>query len=422
MGTKIIIEPLCLVKRHTLIVIVVVSLLCLYEVYRTYGVVICSFDTLTYRYAAISLQHGSLDIFRTPCYPMIMNVCWKASSSTGYGLLIIVQIFMFYVSVCNLYWTMLRLNIAKNIATIVTTIYALYPQTILAALAVLTESFSISVSVCLITFFVKWLKNCRFIDFIGMSMSLLFLLFLRPSFLYILVALAAILIILGFRSEYKKCAQLLSILIVSSCIMLGYCKLIEAKSGVFTPSTVGIYNTGHNFISMGKLERNNSEFLDKCLAFNLECMDDKGEFVVYDKCDGTIFPPAQVDHELQQVKQQDRFVMLKVLFRNLQNSVYNTGENIKFGRIVLDFGLIYLVLFLITCVLCYRALNERKLPLVACLLWLMCIGNLLVNLIGAYSDWSRLFLPSFPLLLILIAQMCNLFKIWRMPSNELIQK
>jgi hypothetical protein len=72
---------------------------------------------------------------------------------------------------------------------------------------------------------------------------------------------------------------------------------------------------------------------------------------------------------------------------------------------------VYLFLFGIGCLFVYNVVIRRRNSLILIFMWLLCVGNIMVNLLGAYSGWTRLFLQSVPLLVIIVAKCCNGFKI-----------
>jgi hypothetical protein len=401
MMRKVLIEIAKLCKTFPLVPITIVSLLCLLEVYRTHGIISWPGDAPTYQYAATLLQQGEFDIFRTPSYPLIILLCRWLSFSESNVLLIVVQILLFYVSVYSLYFTMLRLKISKNVAAIISGVFALNPFSIFACLIPITESLATSLSIFLIHFFVKWLQDKRWRSFTYMSMCGLFLIFMRPSFLYIVVAFAIVAAIMSIKRAYKESIQLFALVAIYCGLVFGYCKNIEAKSGVFTLSTVSLYNDYHNFANIGKW-KSDYRVINQCILFN----GDEDPPAKANRV--TNFQAKQLYDKLQETKEKDRLYLLKFFVVNLRLSMYYNYDG--YCDLTFDFCLIYALLMFIGMFLVYLA-RHRRIAVIAIFLWLMCVGNIMVDLLGSTAEWSRLFLPSLPLLLLLIAQGCNMFKI-----------
>jgi hypothetical protein len=297
---------------------------------------------------------------------------------------------------------MLRLKIAKNIAAIISGVFALNPFSIFACLIPITESLATSFSIFLIHFFVKWLQTKRWRDFTYMSMCGLFLIFMRPSFLYIVVAFAIVAAIMSIKRAYKESIQLFALVAIYCGFVFGYCKNVEAKSGVFTLSTVSLWNDYHNFANIGKWKSDYRE-INRCLLFNV----DEAPPVKANRI--TNFQAKQLYDKLQEMKERDRLYLLKFFVVNLQLSMYYNYDG--YCGLTFDFRLIYALLMFIGIPLGYLAIWHRRVAVIAIFLWLMCVGNIMVDLLGSYAEWSRLFLPSLSLLLILIAQACNMFMI-----------
>jgi hypothetical protein len=392
--------------EYPLTVITIISLLFVYQAYQLYGY--AGGDQFSYENAAKLLMHGELDSFRTPCYPMIMALCQKLSSSGENGLLLIVQIIILSLSVVSLYCVLKHLGVAQNIAVIVSAVYALCPAFINVRVEISTETFAISFSVFLVSYFERWLRCGRLSDLVRFSFCVTFLLFLRPSFLYMLVALTVIAVIFLFRKKYLKGVQLVSIVAVSSCLMFGYCKIVESKCGVFTPSTVSIINDYFNVTKIGKFAPENIS--DPLIRYRM--LDSDKEEKWDDVFDGSSMygiPLKEMFDELQRVHKQDRMMYVKFFVVNLRASMYNQYDA-YYRKFNINFGLVYFFLIVYGCVIVYEMIKDKNTSMVLVFLWLMCVGNIVVNLVGSYSSWTRLFLPSVPLLLIMIAVMCNRFK------------
>jgi hypothetical protein len=399
-GRDIVISILAFFRKHPLAV-VMVSLCFMFQLYNMKHGAIIDNDTESYQQAATLLSHGEIDAFRTPSYPLVLAICQQLTMSNGDLLVVLVQMVIFYLSLYCMYKTLLSLDVSKNIAIVVVFFYAMNLYSERLNLSILTESLAASFCVFMVGCFVNWLKHGRKVEVVNMLLCASFLLFLRPSFLYMIVAMVVIVVVLLMIRRFKKALQLTVVVVVLSGLMFGYCKIIESKIGVFTPSTVSIINTYKNLGYVGKLNPNNiSDPEIKRRAINLDNLYACGGPYVED------LPPEQVFEEIRRMMHRDKLCYVKFLVVNAQYSAYSES-----GFYNIDFRTIYIFLIAVGCIVLYKFLRRKQYSMTAIFLWLMCAGNIMVDLIGSYAEWGRLFMPSVPLLLMLVALCCNQFKI-----------
>jgi hypothetical protein len=400
-------QAIAYARRHPLAVIILVALLFFLHQCKVVHTIILYLDSATYQDAADVWMRGEIDAFRTPCYPMLLGLCRQLMPyRDGLLLVVIVQIIVFYLSVASLYWTLKRLYVARNIVMIVTFAYAVNPMCGHFNLAIMTESLATSFCVFLVGCFVRWIRRGRLVDILGLFLCEAFLMFLRPAFVYVLVALSIIILALIVRKEYRKVAQLTFVVVVLGGALLGYCKVIESKTGMFTPSTVSVINTCFNADQIGKFS---PEKVANPLI--LERLGDPDKKIKWDW--DSIFrgssmygiPMKELYDELKLMQQKDRLMYVKFFYVNVQSSAYADS-----GCYGIDFRTIY-IFFAVSGVLLYRVYKRRQAMLIVAVIWLLCVGNVMVDMVGALENWPRLFQPSVPLLMILIALVCNRFKI-----------
>jgi hypothetical protein len=229
-----------------------------------------------------------------------------------------------------------------------------------------------------------------------------------------LVAMTVVVVVLLIIKQSKKAIQLAVVVAVLSGSMFGYCKIIESKIGVFTPSTVSIINTYRNLGYIGKLKPENITDPEiKRRAIDLDSNVGKE-----DDCVGPYvgdLPPKQVYDEVQRMVRRDKLCYVKFLVVNSHYSAYSES-----GFYNIDFRTIYLFLIAVGCAVLYKFIRRKQYSMTAIFLWLMCVGNIMVDLIGSYDEWRRLFMPSVPLLLMLVALCCNQFRIRYKPTTPTI--
>jgi hypothetical protein len=121
-------------------------------------------------------------------------------------------------------------------------------------------------------------------------------------------------------------------------------------------------------------------------------------------------PLKQRTDELNRIKSNDPVYWYVNGFKSNLLDSFTIADN-TYGENQTEFSIIYLVLLLAGGYIVYDLYRKRSCPIMTLFLWLMCTGNLMVNLLGSYAEWTRLFLPSTPLFIMLVAAICNLYKI-----------
>jgi hypothetical protein len=287
---------------------------------------------------------------------------------------------------------------------------------LLANVAVLTESFASSISVFLIYFFVKWIKKNDWLNILGILCCTLFLSFLRPSFIYLSIALAIIAVILFITTKDKRSWQLLTVVGITAIMLFGYCKQIEAKTGVFTTTSVQCGNEYCIAYNIGLLTPENvadSTIRQRVIEYEKKNVREN----IWDIPKTGDLPLRQRVDEIDHLKSLDKVGWYKKSLKDNLLKSFSVSYN-TFGTNLTDFSVVYLLIVLTGVYLVYIWYRKRNCPIITLFLWLMCTGNIMVNLIGSYAEWTRLFLPSTPLLIMLIAAMCNLFKIQNVSTER----
>jgi hypothetical protein len=375
-----------MLKRYPIVGIVFMSVVLQLLIYCHTGIEHQD-NVLWYNNAATSLLRGNIDVVNMPCYPLLFALVNIFAPTRCAELVVCLQIGVFYCCVCVFYQILRHLKIASNISVIVTAIFALSPMMLEYNVSIRPESLAASVSILLFGSFVIWLKSKKFASYCSLFACSLFLIFLRPSFVYLLVVLSIISCVFLVRKLYRRSLQMLLIVIIACGALCIYCSMVKAKTGVYTVSTVTINNEIKNAERIGLLKTD-----------SIAIFDAKGT------------PSDKVYDELTLVKSRNYvywyFLLLRHNFSFMTNQPY-----CEYFIDVFNFQMIWLFLLAVGLYMGYDYYKTRKLLVIPAFLWLMCVGNLFINMLGGYSGWNRLFLQSYPLFLVLIAQGCNMFKI-----------
>jgi hypothetical protein len=370
-----------------------------------------SWDTWSYFTAADELLRCEIDVYRTPSYPALIALAKLISRNNFVSIIGVLQIVGSLSSIIVLKKMAERLEISRNIIKTILAIFIIAPIILKVNITIITESFAVSGSIWLFYFIVNWCYGERtWKDMIIIIIISLFLLFLRPSFLYLLIVFAVITLIALVLKQYKKVAQMSLCVIILSSFMLGYCTIIKSKIDVFIPSTVSIFNDRIIALDNGFLRSENVTnpvIKSRVIAFEKAGVRPN----IWNAPDVTGIPDKIVYEELRALKNKDRVGWYtKTFIHNVSSSL---GDSILgYGSVcIISFFEVYLILLVIP--IFWMIIRKKKdgIPIVALSMWLTCVGNILVMIFGAYSQWQRLFLPSLPLFLLLVGQFCSLFKV-----------
>jgi hypothetical protein len=218
------------------------------------------------------------------------------------------------------------------------------------------------------------------------------------------IALAIIAILYLIKSKYREGLQLLSIVGITVLLLFGYCKQIEAKTGVFVVTGVKYNNEFVIAYNIGKLTPENvsdSTIRQRVIDFEKKnCRED-----IWDIPDIWELPLKQKHDEIQRIKSQDIVGWYtKTLIDNLKRDSAGSYR-------ISVFHIVYLLIIILGVAIAVDWYRKRECPIIPLLLWLMCTGNTMVNLLGSFAEWGRLFLPSMPMLIMLTAWIFTKVKI-----------
>ncbi len=204
-------------------------------------------DTWTYVDAYDSLRNGEIDMWRTPLFPAIIGLC-KAIAGDGFGWLIVaLQIAVFVATIPLFYKFGSGIISRKGIAVVATAVYAAIVVESGFCQFILSESLAGSLTVIIIYFADRFIRNRRVGDAVALSIAALLIVALRPAQAYIpaiLAVLAIAMIIKSFRNGYAKLPA--TILAVGMCIIAistaVYAYAFKARYGVESVTCVGTFN------------------------------------------------------------------------------------------------------------------------------------------------------------------------------------
>lgn len=280
--------------------------------------------------------------------------------------------------------------------------------------SILTESFAISGSIFFIYCLLAYNQRGTSFFMIGTMIWLAFLVFLRPSFLFLFFVCALALGLFYKKNKNKALWGLLGVGLLG-LLELEYCNYIEEKFGTFIPSEVGIDNSFQIAIIEGALRPDYSDIEEVKDYLNL-ASEYEGKSIL----DVWQFWLSVKAPEALTIKEKARIVSKsqKEQPKKWVRAVWHHYKEFLFLHFPKDRGISFIprlfisvielmlhgfvALYFVCCI--YTVIVKRKCPVISIILWAALMGNVATFLIGAQAEWYRLFLPSVPLLLLMIAQ------------------
>lgn len=278
--------------------------------------------------------------------------------------------------------------------------------------SILTESFAISGSIFFFYCLLAYYQKGKPLFMIGTMIWLAFLVFLRPSFLFLFIVC---LLALGlYYRKYKKRVfwGLLGVGIFG-LLELEYCNCIKEKFGTLIPSEVGVDNSFQIAIIEGALSPDYSDveeikqYLTRASEYEGKNIIDVWNFWLSDKAPEalTIAEKARIVSKSRK-EQPEKWVgaiwhhYKEFLYMHFpkDRSISSLPRFIVFSIELFLHG--FVILYFVFCI--YTFIIKKKCPVISIILWAALMGNVATFLIGAQAEWYRLFLPSIPVLLLII--------------------
>ena len=393
-------------------------------------------DSATYVQAWDVFLSGDIDQWRTPVYPFFLGILQSmAGKEHLYFATICVQHLLFLVSIRYFHW--MTKQICHNPKTVfwITLFYALHPGIASWSSMILTEILAVIASVFLIYCSLKVWKVASFKACFGFTFWLLFLVFLRPAFVYMLpVSLVAWGIAVFKRKEVRK-ASLTCIggTLLVTCCLLSYMKAFEQRYGVFTPSGISTLNQYYIARQNGMLNPQLIKhpglkaYLEKSISEKGQSSDVHAELWAEANEAIEIYGLKEVQEAVSVSNKSNPIGWAKKvggrIYRAVQLSLFVTYFWGPIATLVdmvdVNMNTLYLFLLIYTGVLFYYIFKRRKLPWLSCLFYMLGCSNLIVAIVGAQAEWSRLVIPSLPIYLLMAGQLLNLIKISKFSVCEL---
>lgn len=412
-------------KRHIIIIYTLGLLSALYMIFVV-GPKIAG-DTVTYVDAWQSLCDGTIDIMRTPVYPAIIGLA-KAIGGESHWMIIVIllQHLTALTALWYFYKIARRTTRSETAAFLTTAALACLPFFTSQHNFIMTESLSLSGSIFLVSCAINIYGRPSGWSIGGFALWLLFLVFLRPSFIYLLPVTAVAFIIMWWQKhrQWKTAAIGLVAIVAVSAAAVGYMAKFKSTYGVFTSSMVSVENDFYIMRQNGTLDPGKTA--NKALGNYIASSYEKDGRVIYGpenygKAYGateyafnhfSLKDISQAVDDSKTLSGQIKGIVFRTYYAGL-DMVLGTSMSTPFNDLNITMGWIYLLLLFYLLHLVGEFRRTGHLPWASTLLFLLGTGNLAVAVAGASiwadGEWGRLVYPSKFIYLTMLAQLLVVF-------------
>ncbi len=378
-------------------------------------------DSNSYIIAWDSIQNGKLDIFRTPVYPFLIGINKFLFGNEFLITTICCQHLFFLVSVYCFYEISITLFNQRRISYVLTFIYGVFPYLVSWNNSILTESLAISGSVIFLFLAIRLYKKFSLSNLLGFVLSFILLLLLRPAFIYFLPVFIVALSYLFFIKKTKTAIWGLFGTLLVFLGLVAYMLEYKREYGIFSSSNVRIINQYH-------IARENGWLTPDCFE-NEELRNMYAEYyqrngsqpqvfsVIWDEADEICrnAPLPSIQKAVNKASKQSGALFFDSLYLRTKNAMKEpilVSSTSRIGGILgFTIGTIMVFLFCFCCFLVYWVYNSRKIPWITSILFMIGVSSLFVIIVGAQGDWGRLVVPTMPIYLLMVGQVCSLFQL-----------
>jgi len=389
------------------------------------------YDTASYVSAWDRIISGHLDILRTPVYPIILGLTKSVLGQEIMPAFIsLLQNVIFVVASIYFYKLMVKVTQRKKWAQTITIVFILYQWISPYTNVLLTESLSLSGGIFMLYFAYKMYENPSIKDSITFAFWTLFLIFLRPSFIYLLPVSLLSWVLLAFKKKKKSAIMGISASLICLLCVFSYMFLFQKEYGIFHLSSVSAVNQYTIARHNGIIEADNVEnekmivSIDSCKKkyyepaeeYDVVCNVYYGEAIKLISNYGL----KEVDNI---VKYSSRKHIGKIINDIAKRYFESSFKSIKFvffrenrSHASYDFFIlmvetlgfaihlhtVYFLIFLSTFIILFYLITKKRIPWFFSFLYMLGTSNIIVMLIGAPNEFGRLIYPSLAIYLMMI--------------------
>lgn len=372
-------------------------------------------DTLSYIEAwDNSYSHGELDYFRTPLYPMIIGFA-KMIMGANWGILVVIlQIITFYG--CGILFSRVLLNAIPNrkIAWVCIFIYFIFIPTLKLVLMLGTELFAFSMQSAWIYCAWHFLERPSWRYGLIITALTFLTVMLRPTFILLPIAVVCLFAVGVWVKKYRKTVLLLLLTnIPVAAVYYPYTERVEQLYGVNTISIVSSVN-------LYFMARQYNDIYPELLPDNPEAVK---VMVMFQKTGDPISHDYGITMWNEINYLENTGIMSHRQMQDYADAMKSNYPSRWYGnigkRIVESFRTAsppratfnYLIPILYGILLLIAWVRYRRLAIFNLLLLLTGGGYLLTIILYAPFDFARLFMPAFPIYILMFGQILSCISI-----------
>lgn len=381
------------------------------------------FDTASYIHAWNNYRVGMMDMGRTPVYPSFIGFFKSIFAGNVYlDMVAVAQHVLFLVSI-YIFYQLISDLVSRRISLWTTAFYALYPTMAIWSSTILTESLAMTGSVFFLYFLFRYIKNARVKDIFMANVLLSLLLFLRPSFIYLLpitLLVTSLLLATNKTSRFHKIMGVLLTLMTCTSLLV-YMHKFKQNYGVFSTSAVSTTNGYWIARQEGMIHPELTSdpefraFISTSIAKYGVCMKER----TYDEAGiaEMRFGLSAVQDVVSKANDSQTGTSIRGMLKRVAIAshfpvfVTKSASRVYCDYLGISLFVVYLFLFGYSLLLIVKIIRGKKLLLKSMTLAMIPISNLIVIILAAQDEWNRLFLPSIPIVCIMFSQLLNMFQI-----------
>ena len=391
-------------------------------------------DSQSYISAWEIIKNGSIDMWRTPVYPFFLGVLNMIFGDAHYLLIaVIIQHIVFLISVR--YFYLLAKDVIKSeiIAFFLTAFYALYPCVQTYNCFVQTETFAVVGTIFFLYSAFGLYKDEKKIHGIGVSFWLFFLVFLRPSSIYLIPIMFLFWLWVFLKKRRKTNSSLWFGLV--GCFVVGialsaYVVNFKRNYGLLTPCGIGVINKYCIARQACIIEPMVSselyrEMKFKGCVFDHEVAKTMPEVFYESECAINEFGLEKFSENVSNAIYHNKYSYIKRLFINVKRSSSDRllgtalSASTLLDIVTINLSFIYLLFFVYIVVLVIR-MKRGRMPCFSMLLIIIGLCHMFVVFFASPSNYSRLALPVYPIFIIMIGQMLGLINVSKSSNIEFV--
>lgn len=409
-------------KKDKIVVwIVAVVMLLLYNLTP----VVPSFDSQFYLLAGKHIAEGRIDCLRTPVYPIILHFLSSVFGKQGLGIAITLFQSVFYLFSVGSFLHLVQKVITNRIINLLTMLLFVVVISPAWCNEIATESLSLSGCIILVDQVVRFYDSKRWNIGVVLHILLLFLVFLRPTFV-LFFAILPFLWIWKMIETRQVCASmmfaLVSTMICTGCFLL-YNRSYEKQYGKQTSTISFECNTVYNLKRSGCWDVNvvsdpQAEKICKKIDEEYTCNYEPLYWIV-DSIPGSLPLISEACDDMIQAHKQQYYRYRIQTFVESFNTRFPGAVNTRSALSALLFfwslfwamplSLFYLVVPISVVALLYFIVKKKKVPVIESLIVATTFAQYVGIILSASEAHARLMIPVYGLFLLILAIGLDLF-------------